>query len=428
MENKYNAALYCRLSKDDFSEGESSSIVTQKMMLESYCTAHGFHVFDYYVDDGYTGTNFNRPDFERMLNDIDAGKVNMVITKDLSRLGRDYIMTGYYTEVYFAANNVRYIAITDNFDSINNNNDIAPFKNILNDMYARDISRKIKAAKLSRAKQGYYIGTMAPYGYKLDGKNKSHFIVDEEAAEIVRLIFTLAAQGNGAVKIAKYLEDNKIICPAAYKALRGSTRFDNYLSKNQNKYQWKSVTVLNILKNRTYLGEMTCHKTETINYKTKQRKIIPVENRMLTYNAHEPIVDEDLFNKVREAVGKRYATTKFTADNEFKGYIQCAVCGCNMSLAHRADGLAYYRCLYSYRHPEEEKHINSIHQSVIESCMKKKLLALVKLFHEDIPFSGEKGGARHKTVMQKHVDRILIFPQKRKNARQESRVQIMLKK
>ena len=180
-ENKiYNTALYCRLSLDDGNVGESGSIQTQKIILEEYAKMQGFKIYDVYVDDGYSGLNFNRPGFQRMLQDIESGKVNVVITKDLSRLGRDYIMTGYYTENYFKDNGVRYIAINDGIDTINDNNDIAPFKNILNDMYAKDLSRKVKAAKRSRNQKGLYTAAQVPYGYKKDPLDNNHLIVDEE--------------------------------------------------------------------------------------------------------------------------------------------------------------------------------------------------------------------------------------------------------
>lgn len=166
MDRIYNAGIYCRLSKDDDRPGESMSIETQRSMLTEYCEKNKYAIFDIYIDDGFTGTNFNRDNFQRLLNDIDAGFVNMVLTKDLSRLGRDYIQMGYYTEIYFPSKGVRYVALNDGYDSENSTNDIAPFMNILNDMYARDISRKIKAAKYQRAKKGYFIASEAPYGYK----------------------------------------------------------------------------------------------------------------------------------------------------------------------------------------------------------------------------------------------------------------------
>jgi len=171
----YSAAIYCRLSKDDGTEadsanqqGDSVSIETQKMLLEDYCTEHGFAIYDIYADDGFSGLNFNRPAFTRLLEDIDGGKINLVITKDLSRLGRDYIQTGYYTDVYFSRKRVRYIAVNDGIDTSRDNNDIAPFKNILNDMYARDLSRKVKSAKRQRANKGYYISAQPPFGYRVD--------------------------------------------------------------------------------------------------------------------------------------------------------------------------------------------------------------------------------------------------------------------
>ena len=165
-ETNYRVGIYCRLSKDDAGEGESSSISTQKSILTDYCNANRFDIFKIYIDDGYSGLNFNRPGFQRLMSDVDAGHVNMIITKDLSRLGRDYIMTGYHLELIFPAKNIRYVALSDGYDSLKADNDIAPFKNILNDMYARDISKKVKNAKYQRARQGLFIGSQAPYGYQ----------------------------------------------------------------------------------------------------------------------------------------------------------------------------------------------------------------------------------------------------------------------
>ena len=188
---QYKVAIYCRLSKDDEQAGESVSIETQKMMLTDYCIEHQYEIYDVYVDDGFSGLNFNRPAFTRLLNDIDNGRINLVITKDLSRLGRDYIQTGYFTDVYFNKKRVRYIAVSDGIDTIRNDNDIAPFKNILNDMYAKDLSRKVKLAKRQRAMKGYYMSGQPPFGYKPDPNNKNRLIIDEEAAIIVRKIFKL---------------------------------------------------------------------------------------------------------------------------------------------------------------------------------------------------------------------------------------------
>lgn len=188
QKQNYIAGLYLRLSKDDENEGESVSIGTQRSILLDYCKTQGYAVHKIYADDGYSGLNFNRPEFQNLLEDIELGKINMVITKDLSRLGRDYIMTGYYSEIFFQTKGVRYIAIADDFDSEKGGNEIAPFKNILNDMYARDISKKIRNAKHQRAKQGLFIASQTPYGYQKDPRNRNQLIVDPEAAAVVRII------------------------------------------------------------------------------------------------------------------------------------------------------------------------------------------------------------------------------------------------
>jgi len=188
----YKVALYCRLSLDDGNVGESGFIQTQKIILTKYCKDNNLNIYKVYVNDGYSGLNYNRPAFDEMLGDIESGKINIVITKDLSRLGRDYIQTGYFTEIYFPDHKVRYVALSDGIDTINQNNDIAPFKNILNDMYAKDLSRKVKLAKRSRALDGLFIYAQTPFGYIKDPNNKNHLVVDEEAKEIVIKIYNLA--------------------------------------------------------------------------------------------------------------------------------------------------------------------------------------------------------------------------------------------
>ena len=246
----YSTAVYCRLSKDDEQAGESVSIETQKMMLTDYCHEHGFHIYGIYTDDGFSGLNFNRPAFTRMLEDIDNGKVNLVITKDLSRLGRDYIQTGYYTDVYFSRKRVRYIAVNDGIDTNREDNDIAPFKNILNDMYAKDLSRKVKSAKRQRAYKGYYISAQTPYGYKVDPANRNRLIVDEEAAEVVAEIFRLALIGHSLTQISRILTEREIITPGVYKAKNGDTRFSRYQQGKDSLFGWCYQTVRDILRNQ----------------------------------------------------------------------------------------------------------------------------------------------------------------------------------
>ena len=216
---QYNAGLYLRLSKDDEQAGESVSIGTQRAILTDYCEAHQFSIYKEYIDDGYSDLNFERPGFQELLKDVACGAVNMVITKDLSRLGRDYIMTGYYSEIFFQANGVRYIALADEVDSLRGINELAPFKNILNDMYARDISKKVKTAKHQRAKQGRFIGSQTAYGLKKDPTNKNGMIIDPEPAENVRFIFSLARKGMGDTAIAKELKARKYLTPAPQRIL-----------------------------------------------------------------------------------------------------------------------------------------------------------------------------------------------------------------
>ena len=278
-ETKLNkTAIYCRLSQDDGMVGDSSSIQTQKMMLEQFVKDNNFVLYDIYVDDGYTGLNYNRPGFQRLLEDIENGKIDIVVTKDLSRLGRDYIMTGYYTEIYFPEHNVRYISVNDNIDTLYDNNDIAPFKNILNDMYAKDLSRKVKSAKRQRMYKGYYISCQCPYGYKVNPNNKTQLIVDEEVRENVKLIFELSLMNLGSKSICNELNRRGIPTPGAYKAASGEQRFINLLEstkssrRNYDVRLWNTNTVNKILKDRVYVGDMVNHKYEVKNYKTKKEQ------------------------------------------------------------------------------------------------------------------------------------------------------------
>ncbi len=421
---EFKAALYCRLSKDDDSGVESSSISSQKLILESYCEKHGFEIYDYYIDDGYSGTNFNRPSFERMLNDLDKEKINLIMTKDLSRLGRDYIKTGYYTEIYFRRKGVRYIAVNDNYDSDSENDDIVPFKNILNDMYAKDISRKIKSAKMEYAKKGFFTSSQPPYGYIQSPTDKHKLIVDNEAADVVRKIFTLASQGNGAVSIAKILSQEKILIPSAYKFRAGDTRFARYIKSESDIYNWRVSTILCILKDRVYLGEMINHKYETVNYKTKQRVPVPIEDRIITKDTHEPIISQELFNKARESIQSHSNPRDNICENIFRGLLKCRYCGYSMSLAHRPNGKAYYRCMRHYRDSTVKKHTSAIYYDELYKEVLKNIKKADKLF----PIS--KSGDERKPVkevtpelLNKYIDKIVVS-EKRKS---KNRVMIFWK-
>lgn len=356
QETTFRAGLYLRLSKDDERHGESVSIETQRSMLTDYCLAHAYTIYKEYIDDGCSGLNFERPGFQKLLEDVECGLINMVITKDLSRLGRDYIMTGYYSEVFFSMKGVRYIALNDGVDSFNGISDILPFKNILNDMYARDVSQKIKSAKHQRAKQGLFIGAQTPYGYCKDEDRPNHLVVDPEAAEVVKTIFSLAESGLGNIAIANELKSREIITPAVYKYKRGDKRFARYPSVASEKpYDWCATTVGQILDNRVYLGELISLKTETVNYKTKKRVANPDNQRIITPGAHEALITEAQFENIKQIRAGRVCAANNRRYNLFRGKLFCECCGHPLVLSRKT--LKYretdiYFCMYHYKHPE----------------------------------------------------------------------------
>ena len=374
----YRAALYCRLSKDDEQAGDSVSIETQRMMLTGFCYERGFKIYEVYTDDGYSGLNFNRPAFQRMLEDIDRGKVNMVVTKDLSRLGRDYIQTGYYTDIYFSQKKVRYIAINDNIDTSREDNDIAPFKNILNDMYAKDLSRKVKSAKRQRAYQGLYISAQAPYGYKVDPEDKNHLIVDEEAAEVVREIFDLALEGNGLVGIAKILTERKIFTPGFYKAQNGDMRFLRYQDKD-SPFGWCYQTVRKILKDQVYTGDMVNHRYEILNYKTKERTPVPKEQHIVVADRHEAIISRDDFERVQTIISMRHRAKKHEYDNVFRDLVYCAECGTRltwMTKQRKSGNAPLLRCMNHFHNAEECRHNHFVYYEDLYAEVLARIKAL----------------------------------------------------
>ena len=253
----YQAAVYCRLSKDDDLQGESASIANQREMLESYCERQGWEVVAVYQDDGYTGLNMERPDLKRMLKAIERKQINLVITKDLSRLGRNYLQTGYLIEDFFPRNGVRYIAMNDGIDTLRENNDIAPFKNILNEMYSKDISKKVHSSYVLKAQKGQFTGCLAPFGYQKDPEDKNHLLIDEETAPFVRLIFNYALEGRGANFIRRKLEEQKVPCPTWWNRQRGyrnaMTKWEKKDPEN-GKYVWDFSVINDLLRNPVYTG------------------------------------------------------------------------------------------------------------------------------------------------------------------------------
>jgi site-specific DNA recombinase len=327
----YLVGIYCRLSKDDGTDNESASIATQKSILTDYVKKQGWHIAKTYVDDGYSGTNFQRPSFQNMIKDIESGLINCVITKDLSRLGRNYLDCGLYLEVFFPEHNVRYIAVNDGVDTLNKSAmDITPFRNILNEMYAADISVKIKSAYRARFQQGKFMGTTAPYGYIKDPADHNHLLIDDKVAHVVKEIFDLALKGNGVAKICRHLNKQHILRPAAYAAERGETGFERHFEGNEDKrYIWSGNSVRSILRSPIYAGNLVGYKRIAANMKSKKRPSKLPEEWEVIPNTHEGIVTQEEFDIVQQLItSRRLPQNKGGFVNIFAGVIKCVDCGC----------------------------------------------------------------------------------------------------
>ena len=348
MKQPVSAALYMRLSRDDETYGDSVSIETQRKLLRQYAQENHIPVYGEYVDDGWSGTNFDRPDFQRLMTDVDAGKVNCIIVKDMSRFGREYIKTGYYLEIDFPSRGIRFIAVNDNEDTDNGLSDFAPFKSLFNDFYAKDTSRKIKAAFSAKNRAGEYITTFAPIGYKKDPDVKNHLIIDEETRWIVERMFTLAANGYGAYRICHTFFDEKVPTPA-WLHYKRSGDFANIFDgePEEKRYSWTVPEVKKILANEVYLGNTVYGKCKKISYKSKKRVGVPKEDWQIVPNTHDPIVSSDLFNRAQEQIAKRRRQSKGGTTQIFSGLLRCADCGWILSYGinrcHKNHD-EYYRC------------------------------------------------------------------------------------
>jgi len=315
-------ALYPRLSHEDELQGESNSISNQKRILETYAKQNGFTNLRWYTDDGYSGANFQRPGFQAMLADIEAGKVGTVIVKDMSRLGRNYLQVGMYTEMIFPQKNVRFIAINDGVDSAQGENDFAPLRNIFNEWLVRDTSKKIKAVKRSKGMSGKPITSKPVYGYLMD--EDENFIIDEEAAPVVRQIYSLCLAGNGPTKIARMLTEQQIPTPGTLEYRRtGSTR--RYHPGYECK--WATNTVVHLLENREYTGCLVNFKTDKVSYKLKHSIENPPEKQVIFENHHEPIIDRETWERVQELRKQRKRPNRYDEVGLFSGILFCADCG-----------------------------------------------------------------------------------------------------
>ena len=400
---KYVAGLYCRLSKDDGNSVESMSIWSQKVMLKQYAESNSIAIYDYYVDDGYSGTNFERPSFKKMITDIENGKINCVITKDLSRLGRNYLQSGAYIEMYFPQKNIRYIAITDGIDTLNSNqNDIMPFKNILNEMYAKDTSKKVKSAIQSRMREGTYIGSKAPFGYLKDPNNKRRLIIDEKTKPIIELIYKLCLEGKGTQLISQELMKRKIPRPSAF--VENAEKL--YGLTEENKYQWSHRMVLNVLRDPVYCGNMARNKRPTLSFKNSKRLYIPKSDYIYAKNTHEGIVSEEVWEQVQTMVDKRKCNNKMGLyyDNIFQGLVRCPKCG--YALTPKTD----------YRLKKKEL-IDFVHFSCstykkygVNACSSHRIEArdLYNIVLEDIQYHGNMALSAKEDFVEKIIEKIEV--------------------
>ncbi len=324
------AGLYTRLSRDDGTDSESNSIANQKRLLSQKAKELGFTNVKFYVDDGYTGTNFNRPGFQELLDDIEMGYISVVMVKDLSRLGRDYVSVGHYTDNYFPEHNIRFIAVNDMVDSDEGENEIAPFKNIMNEMYARDISRKIRSSNRIRGNLGEPLA-QPPYGYMKSPENKKKWIVDPDASHVVKSIFRMCIEGKGNEAIAHVLQSNKIYIPMAYWHSKGLNRGGKQMPADP--YRWSKTTVRKILTQQEYCGDVINFKTYSKNFKNKKRLMNVEENWRIFKDVHEPIIEREVFELVQEnllKVKRRAPKPENAKKHIFSGLIRCGDCGSNM--------------------------------------------------------------------------------------------------
>lgn len=328
------AAIYCRLSQDDGSLGESGSIQTQKAILTQYCQEHHMEIVDCYCDDGWSGTNFDRPAFQRMIGDIEAGRVNTVIVKDLSRFGREYAQMGLYIEHYFEEKGVRFLSLAENIDSSQGlNNLVLPFTNVINSLYARQASEKTKAAHRARAKNGMFLGSRAPYGYQKDPNDRHHLIVDPEAAEVVKEIFRMFADGIGYVRMTKILRERNILNPQAY-FNQNNPDYYKHSDYWRKPFDWHATSVRAILNNPVYLGKLTFGKTKTKGFFDKRRVPTEESDWIVVEHTHEPLVSQELWDTVHQMMKARRRENGSGHVQPFAGLVKCAGCGSSLNASY----------------------------------------------------------------------------------------------
>ena len=332
----YKTGIYIRLSQEDrnkkFVEDSSESVINQKTYLTNYANNNNLEIYDYYIDDGYTGTNFERPGFQRLIHDIESKKINTVLVKDFSRLGRDHIESGKYMDIYFPENNIRYISVQDNYDNYNMNGyDISTIMLSINDNYSRQNSHKITSVLNFKRHDGQFIGSRPSYGYMKDPNNKNKLIIDENVAKYVRLIFEMKSNNIGASEICTRLNNDKVPTPSAYKKIPKSSRL-------KNSETWTVSSIRKILQNEMYIGNMVQRKQAKPSYKSKKKRTLPKEEWIIVKNTHEPIIDEDIFRLVNQKSEKRERAVKLKTEREIRlleGLLYCKECENKLGVTYR---------------------------------------------------------------------------------------------
>ena len=378
-------ACYERLSQEDKLDGESNSISNQKRILEKYCSDHGYTAIRHYdEDDGYSGTNFNRPGFQRMLADIKAGKIKRVVVKDMSRFGRNYLQVGMYTEMMFPEYGVHFIAVNDGVDSVRGDSEFTAIRNVFNEMYAKDTSKKIRATWQSKGRSGEHLATIPPYGYKKDPDNKKKWVIDEQAAAVVQKIFALCVSGMGPSQIARWLQENKVLNPAAYAHEQGLPTANK---PPLHPYKWCNETVSGILERLEYLGHTVNFKTRKQSFKSKKKLWNDPSEWVIFENTQEPIIEESVFLIVQKIRQGRCRPTRMGDMGMFSGLLFCADCGGKMYLcrANRYKPEQEYYLCSTYRKDRALCTTHSIRRVVLEEIVLRNLREAIQYVsqHED---------------------------------------------